>query len=161
MRRFLKPFVALVALTAVAGCEDPYSGQVMCWQDNTVTPAEVICVPLRAMRGRPVPQDAFIVGRDGGMTLNGNGGMTPGTPQNPVPGPTPSPASVIEFTSVGETNVAVEVDTGGRVQSSQAGGGSAAAFDSADPGSGQSTQDVFDQVGSQLEDAGLVNPFSQ
>ena len=154
MNKFFKSAAVIVAMSALAGCEDPYSGQVMCWQDNTVSPPEVICVPLRSMHGLAVPEGAYIVnGGDGG-------GLGPTPPTTP---PSPGPANVLEYTalSVDGVNVAVEVDEDGRVQSSQAGGGNAVAFDSADPGSGQSTQDVFDDVGAQLEGAGLVNPFSQ
>jgi hypothetical protein len=151
---FLRPVVFSTALLVLAGCEDPYSGQVMCWQDNTVNPPEVICVPLRSMHGLAVPEGAFIVG-------GGDGGSVGPTPSiQPTP---PGPTNILEYTalSVDGPNVAVEVDEDGRVQSTQAGNGTAVAFDSADPGSGQTTQDVFDDVGAQLEGAGLVNPFSQ
>lgn len=158
MSSLLKPVVFSTALLVLAGCEEPYSGQVMCWQDNTVNPPEVICVPLRSMHGLAVPEGAFIVGGGDG------GGVGPTPPTNPPSQPpSPGPTNILEYTalSVDGPNVAVEVDEDGRVQSSQAGNGTAVAFDSADPGSGQSTQDVFDDVGAQLEGAGLVNPFSQ
>lgn len=157
MRVFISAAAACAALVALSGCEDPYTGQVMCWQDNSLTPPEVICVPLRSMHGRAVPEGAYIV--DGG---DGGGPNTP-TPPGPSPQPQPpAPANVIEYTAldIDGTNVAVEVGEDGRVQSSQAGGGNAVAFDSSDPGFGQSTQDVFDEVGDQLEGAGLVNPFN-
>lgn len=64
-------------------CEVPDTGQVMCWQDTTVSPPELVCVPVRSMRGLPIPEGAFIV--ENGGEGNGSVIVSPEVPPAPPP----------------------------------------------------------------------------
>ncbi|WP_071675934.1 hypothetical protein [Nioella nitratireducens] len=79
MKNLVRVFVVPATIFLLAGCESTTApSQVMCWQDTTVSPPEMICVPIRQMYGQRIPDNAFIVNDDG--VASG---------PDPVPGPTP------------------------------------------------------------------------
>lgn len=89
MKLKVAPILGLLSVCMIAACEEPSSGQVMCWHDLTLDPPELICVPVRSMHGRPIPAGAYIV--QGGA--GGGGGLNP-----VVPEVTPAPP-VFEYTN--------------------------------------------------------------
>ncbi len=82
-----------MSLMVLAGCEAPAPSQVMCWQDTSATPPEMICVPVRQMYGRPVPAGAVVV--------ESGGGNTTFVPSGPAPQPPAEPAPVFDFVTTG------------------------------------------------------------